>query len=215
MRIAVSWTVILLVGIALISMNSAQAFVRSTASAMTGAATMNASQRGRITVPAGTRILIRTIDALDSTKHKSGDRFTAELETNLQANDRVVAKRGTKVYGRLITAKSAGRFKGSSQLTLELTDIVIGGNAIPILTSTYEFKGSGEGKKTSRKILGGAGLGTVIGGIAGGGKGAAIGAVSGAAAGTAVAGSKKGQQLFIPSESLLEFKLADAVSLPR
>jgi len=126
----------------------------------------------------------------------------------------VVAKRGTKVYGRLITAKSAGRFKGSSQLTLELTDIVIGGNAYPILTSTYEFKGSGEGKKTSRKILGGAGLGTVIGGIAGGGKGAAIGAVSGAAAGTAVAGSKKGQQLFIPGESLLEFRLADAASLP-
>jgi len=215
MRIAVSWTVILLVGIALISMNSAQAFVRSTASAMTGAATMNASQRGRITVPAGTRILIRTIEPLDSTKHKSGDRFTAELETNLQADDRVVVKRGATVYGRLITAKSAGRFKGSSQLTLELTDIVIGGNAYPILTSTYEFKGSGEGKKTTRKVLGGTGLGAMIGGIAGGGKGAAIGAVSGAAAGTAIAGSKKGQQLFIPSESLLEFKLADAVSLPR
>jgi hypothetical protein len=210
MRIAVSWTVILLVGIALISVNSAQGFVASTT---TSTATMIAPQR-KIAVPAGTRILVRTIDALDSSRQKSGDRFTAELETNLQANDRVVAKRGTTVYGRLITAKSAGRFKGSSQLTLELTDIVIGGNAYPILTSTYEFKGSGEGKKTSKKILGGAGLGTIIGAIAGGGKGAAIGAVSGAAAGTAVAGSKKGQQLFIPSESLLEFRLADAVSLP-
>ena len=213
MRIAVRWTVILVVGTASISMNTTLAFVGSTISAMGSSATRNAPQR-KITVPAGTRILIRTIDALDSSKHKSGDRFTAELETNLQANDRVVAKRGTTVYGRLITAKSAGRYKGSSQLTLELTDIVIGGNAHPILTSTYEFKGSGEGKKTTRKILGGAGLGTVIGGIAGGGKGAAIGAVSGAAVGTAVAGSKKGQQLFIPSESLLEFKLADAASLP-
>src|SRR5262249_59625048 len=101
--------------------------------------------------------------------------------------------------GGVVSAKSAGRYKGSSQLTLELTDIVIGGNAFPILTSTYEFKGSGEGKKTSRKILGGAGLGTVIGGIAGGGKGAAIGAVSGAAAGTAVAGSKRGPPLLIPT----------------
>jgi hypothetical protein len=213
MRVAVRWTVILIVGTASMNMNTAQAFVGSTTRTMAWAATRNAPQR-KITVPAGTRILIRTVDALDSSKHKSGDRFTAELETNLQANDRVVAKRGTTVYGRLITAKSAGRFKGSSQLTLELTDIVIQGNAYPILTSTYEFKGSGEGKKTAGKVLGGAGLGAVIGGIAGGGTGAAIGVVSGAAAGTAVAGSKKGQQLFIPSESLLEFKLADAVSLP-
>src|SRR5215467_6465600 len=129
MRIAVSWTVILAVGTASMSLNTGEA-VASTTRAVTPAVTRNAPQR-KITVPAGTRILIRTIDALDSTKHKSGDRFTAELETNLQANDRVVAKRGTKVYGRLITAKSAGRFKGSSQLTLELTDIVIGGNAYP------------------------------------------------------------------------------------
>jgi hypothetical protein len=186
----------------------------STTGVLTSAELMNATQTRRITVPAGTRILVRTIDALDSNTQKSGTRFTAELETNLQADDRVAVKRGTTVYGRLITAKSAGRFKGSSQLTLELTDIVIQGNPYPILTSTFEFKGSGEGKKTSRKILGGTGLGAMIGGIAGGGKGAAIGAISGAAAGTAVAGSKKGQQLLIPSESLLEFRLAEPVTLP-
>jgi hypothetical protein len=114
----------------------------------------------------------------------------------------------------LVTAKSAGRFKGSSQLTLELTDIVINGNASPIMTTVFEVKGSGEGKKTTRKVAGGAGLGAIIGGIAGGGSGLAIGAVSGAAAGTAVAGSKKGEQLLLPSESLLEFRLAQPASLP-
>jgi len=173
-----------------------------------------ANPQRKITVPTGTRILIRTVDPLDSKTQKSGTRFTATLETNLQANDVVVAKRGTTVYGRLITAKSAGRFKGSSQLTLELTDIVIQGNPYPILSSTFEVKGKGEGKKTTRKVLGGTGLGAMIGGIAGGGKGAAIGAISGAAAGTAVAGSKKGEQLLIPSESLLEFRLDQSVSLP-
>jgi hypothetical protein len=49
----------------------------------------------RITVPAGTRILIRTVDAIDSSKQKAGFRFTATLETNLQAEDKVVAPRGT------------------------------------------------------------------------------------------------------------------------
>ena len=173
-----------------------------------------AQAKKKVTVPAGTRILIRTIDPIDSSKQKTGYRFTASLETNLQVEDTVVAPRGTIVYGRLAEASSAGRMSGSSQLTLELTDIVINGTARPLLTSTYEIKGKGEGKKTAGKILGGTGLGAIIGGIAGGGAGAAIGAVAGAAGGTALAASKKGEQLQIPSESLLEFRIEKPVSLP-
>jgi len=168
----------------------------------------------KIYVPAGTRILIRTISTIDSTKQKAGDRFTASLETNLVVDNIVVAPRGTTVYGRLASAESAGRMKGSSELTLELTDIVIRGTAYPLLTSTYELKGKGEGGNTAKKVVGGAGLGALIGGIAGGGKGAGIGALVGAGAGTAVAASKKGQQLTIPSESLLEFRLQQPGSLP-
>ena len=169
----------------------------------------------RVTVPAGTRILVRMIDSIDSSKQKTGYRFTASLETNLQAEDTVVAPRGTTVYGQLAQASSAGRMSGSSQLTLELTDIVINGTTYPLLTTTFEIKGKGEGKKTAGKILGGTGLGALIGGIAGGGTGAAIGALAGAAGGTAIAASKKGEQLQIPSESLIEFRLEQPASLPR
>ncbi len=168
----------------------------------------------KITVPAGTRVLIRTVDAIDSSKQKTGYRFSATLETNLQAEDTVIAPRGTTVYGRLANASSAGKMSGSSQLTLELTDILINGTAYPLLTSTYEVKGKGEGGNTAKKVVGGAGLGALIGGLAGGGKGAGIGALAGAGAGTAVAASKKGEQLQIPSESLLEFRLEQPVALP-
>ena len=178
------------------------------------AALAAAQSTKKIYVPAGTRILIRMIDSIDSTKQKTGDRFTASLETNLVVDNIVVAPRGTKVYGRLVSAESAGRMKGSSELTLELTDIVLRGTAYPLLTSTYEVKGKGEGGNTTKKVLGGAGLGALIGGIAGGGKGAGIGALAGAGAGTAVAASKKGQQLTIPSETLLEFRLQQPGSLP-
>jgi hypothetical protein len=173
-----------------------------------------AQAKKKVTVPAGTRILIRTVDPIDSSTQKTGYRFSASLETNLQVEDTVVAPRGTIVYGRLAEASSAGRMSGSSQLTLEMTDIVINGTSYSLLTSTYEIKGKGEGKKTTRKIIGGAGLGALIGGIAGGGTGAAIGVLAGAAGGTALAASKKGEQLQIPSESLLEFRIEQPVSLP-
>ena len=199
MHKAVVWTNILLLGVAIVTGTTGNAAAQT---------------KKRITVPAGTRILIRTVDSIDTTKQTKGYRFTATLETNLQAEDTVVAPRGTTVYGRLAEASSAGRMSGSSELTLELTDIVINGTAYPLLTSTYEVKGKGEGGNTAKKVVGGAGLGALIGGIAGGGKGAGIGAAAGAATGTAVAGAKKGQQLQIPSESLLEFRLQQPASLP-
>jgi hypothetical protein len=177
--------------------------------------TASPAQNGkRITVPAGTRILIRTTDPIDSSKQKAGFRFTASLETNLQADGTVVAPWGSTVYGRLAQVSSAGRMSGSSQLTLELTDIVINGTAYPLLTSTYEVKGKGTGGNTAKKVVGGAGLGALIGGIAGGGKGAGIGAAAGAAGGTVLAGATKGQQIQIPSESLLEFRLQQPATLP-
>jgi hypothetical protein len=180
----------------------------------TAITTMTAAAQTRITVPAGTRILIRTVDPIDSSKQKAGFRFSANLETNLQYDNVVVARRGTPVYGVLATASSAGKMKGSSELGLELTDIVINGTSYPLMTSTYEIEGKGEGSNTAKKVFGGAGLGALIGGLAGGGKGAGIGALAGAGAGTAVAATKKGQQLQIPSESLLEFRLEQPVALP-
>src|SRR6516164_4982720 len=169
----------------------------------------------RVTVPAGTRILVRMVDSVDSSKQKTGYRFTATLEANLQATDVTVAKKGTTLYGVLAKASSSGKFKGSSELNLELTDIVINGTTYPLMTSTYEIKGKGEGGNTAKKVVGGAGLGALIGGIAGGGKGAGIGALAGAGAGTAVAATKKGEQVSVPSETLLEFRLEQPTELPR
>src|SRR5215831_1223140 len=216
MRISFIWVATLLAGMTIAHPSSGEGFWTAAVAAHPMTAGASAPQKPkRVTVPAGTRILIRTIDPLDSSKQKTGYRFTASLETNLQVEDMVVAPRGTTVYGRLAQASSAGRMSGSSQLTLELTDIVIKGNAYPLLTSTYDIKGKGEGSKTAKKVLGGAGLGALIGGIAGGGAGAAIGVAAGAVTGTAIAGSKKGEQLVIPSESLIEFRLEQPASLPR
>lgn len=178
------------------------------------AANRTSSGRASITVPAGTRILVRMVDSVDSNKQQAGYRFTASLETNLQVDETVVAPRGTKAYGRLATAQGAGRMSGGSELTLELTDLVMNGTAYPIVTSTYTVRAKGKGEKTARRVFGGAGLGALIGGVAGGGTGAAIGVAAGAVGGTAVAAAKPGKQVSVPSESLLEFRLAQPASLP-
>jgi hypothetical protein len=168
----------------------------------------------KVTVPAGTRILIRMVNSVDSSKQQVGYRFTANLETNLQVDDLVVAPRGSTVYGRLANAKSAGNMSGGAELTLELTDIVVKGTAYPLLTSSYQVASQGQGSKTAKRVVGGTGLGALVGGLAGGGKGAAIGAAAGAAAGTTVSAASKGKQVSVPSESLLEFRLEQPASLP-
>jgi hypothetical protein len=170
-----------------------------------------ASPQKMINVPAGTTILIRMLDTVDSSKNPPGSRFTATLETNLVVGSTVVVPKGNTVYGQLTESKQAGRATGSSELQLQLTSIVVGGTSYPLLTSDYEVKGSSSGKRTAKRLLGGAGLGAVFGAIGGNaGKGAAIGAGVGAV-GSVV---QKGQSVKVPSETLLEFRLQQAASLP-
>ena len=165
-----------------------------------------ASADGAITIPAGQSILVRMIDSVDSSKNHVGDIFHASLETDLTVNNALVARKGTDVYGRLAEAKEAGHI-GSSELQLELTRMVIDGHDYPLVSSDYTLQGKGRGSNTAKKVGGGAVAGAIIGAIAGGGKGAAIGAGVGSAAGAGVQVLTRGQQVKVPSETLLEFRL--------
>jgi len=176
-----------------------------------------AGQSGKtkaITVPAGSSLFIRMVDSVDSSKNKVGDSFLASLQSALVVGDTVVAPKGADVYGKLANAKSAGKISGGAQLTLELTGLRVNGNIVPIDSTTYDVAGKGRGKQSAGRIGGGAALGAIIGGIAGGGKGAAIGAGVGAGAGTTVQLVTHGDQIRIPSETLLEFKLENSVTVP-
>lgn len=168
---------------------------------------------GTYLVPAGTPLLVRMIDTVDSNRNHVGDIFHASLETDLVANNVVVARKGTDVYGRLAQAKSAGHYAGSSELQLELTRLVVENRDYMIVSSDYEVKGKGRGADTAKKVGGGAIAGAIIGAIAGGGEGAAIGAAAGSAAGAGVQVFTKGQQVRVPSETLLEFRLEQPVYL--
>lgn len=171
------------------------------------------ARRGDITIPAGQPLLVRMIDGVDSSKNHVGDVFHASMETDLVIDGTVVARKGADVYGRLAEAKEAGHMSGSSELQLELTRLIIDGKEYPVVSSDYSLKGKGRGSDTAKKVGGGAVAGAIIGAIAGGGKGAAIGAGVGSAAGAGVQVFTRGQQVKVPSETLLEFRLQQPVTV--
>jgi hypothetical protein len=175
---------------------------------------LSAQTAQAIRIPAGTTLLVRMIDGVDSSKNVVGDSFHASLESALTAGDTVVAPKGADVYGKLAQAKEAGKISGAAELTLELTGIRINGNVVPLDTTDYDVAGSGRGKQSAERIGGGAIVGAIIGGVVGGGKGAAIGAGIGAGAGTAAQVITHGQQVRVPSETVLEFKLQHDVMSP-
>jgi hypothetical protein len=168
-----------------------------------------------VTVPVGTRLVVRMIDAIDSDKNHVGDRFQATLEEALFVDNSMVVPRGADVYGRLEQVSEGGQLAGKSQLKLALTGIVLHGRTVPLVTGDYEVSGKSRGASTAKKVGGGAALGAVIGAIAGGGKGAAIGAGVGAGAGTAVQVMTKGDQVHVPSETVLEFVLNQSLTMER
>jgi hypothetical protein len=167
-----------------------------------------------VSIPAATRISVRTIDGIDSTKNHVGDRFQASLEEPLMVDGSVVVAKGADVYGRLAESKESGTFTGRSQLRLELTGIVVNGQTVPLVTGEYELTGNSRGASTAKRTVGGAAVGSIIGALAGGGKGAAIGAGVGAGAGAGSEIITKGDQVKVPSETLLDFTLQQDVSIP-
>ena len=177
------------------------------ASALSPSANNANNDGGDIVLPAGQPLLVRMIDTVDSSKNHVGDIFHASLETDLNVNGILVARKGSDVYGRLASADQGGKFSGKSELQLELTRLMIDGRDYSLVSSDYNLQGKSRGSDSAKKVGGGAIVGAIIGGIAGGGKGAAIGAAAGGGAGAGVQVLTKGQQVKVPSETLLEFRL--------
>jgi len=88
------------------------------------------------------------VDGLDISTALHRPLFTATLSTNLAANGYVVAFADTTAYGQVVEANSAGRATGTSQLKLQLTQIVIHGNATPIMTDVFDSQGISSGKRS-------------------------------------------------------------------
>jgi hypothetical protein len=120
---------------------------------------------------------------------------------------------GSTVIGTVTDSKDATHYKGSSRLAITLDSVRIRGQRIALATDAYALEGKGRGKNTAEKIGGGAAIGAVLGGIFGGGKGAAIGAAAGGGGGAVVQGVTRGQQVSIPSETVVHFHTSAPIAV--
>jgi len=164
-------------------------------------------------IPAGTLLRVRTGEFIDVDSTQAGARFRGALDDPIMIGGKVIAPRGADVVLVAAKVEQGGKFKGSDLIELKVNSITVGSRSYPVVTSIAQSKSAGEGKKSTRKVLGGTGLGAIIGGIAGGGTGAAIGALAGAAGGTAIAASGE-PHLKIPAETRLEFQLLADFTVP-
>ncbi len=164
-------------------------------------------------IPAGTDLAVRMIDSINSKTNQAGQTFRASLDAPVRVDGETIIPVGAPVTILLDQAKSAGHIKGSSELEVRAVSIEHHGRTYNIETNVREQEGKGRGKQTAVRTGVGAVAGTVIGALAGGGKGAGIGALAGGGAGAGFQLFTHGQQVSIPSETPLTFRLTAPLTL--
>jgi hypothetical protein len=166
-----------------------------------------------VTVPAGTVIKIRMIDAVDSEVSQLGQTFQASLDEPIVIDGETVVPRNVDVVSKLVKDEQSGKISGRTELTLDLVSIRVNGRMVDLVTEEVTTASESRTGKSAKVIGGTAAVGAILGGIFGGGRGAAIGATSGAGAGAAVQVLTKGQTVKIPAETRLSFTLQNPIKI--
>lgn len=167
-------------------------------------------------VPAGTRVLLRLLNALNTKKSQEGDHVYLRTEVPVAVNSRIVIPRGSDVAGTIIATKPA-KSSGKGELYIRFDSITLPNGVTRDLRSRPD--GAKEGKLATsgdtsgdvRRTAEGGAIGAGVGGLAGAaaghpGMGAGVGAIAGAAAGLGGLFSKKPEPI-LPAGTTLEMVL--------
>jgi hypothetical protein len=161
----------------------------------------------KVTIPSGTTVSVRLVDAVGSDTSQQGQTFHGALNSPLSVEGEVAIPAGYGVEGHVVSVDNGGKFTGKAQLSLQLDRISVAGKRYDIQTDSYSRETKSRTTNTAEKVGAGSVIGAIIGGIAGGGKGAAIGAAAGGGVGGGAQAASKAPQVRLPSESILTFTL--------
>ena len=165
---------------------------------------------GASIVPAGTVVNVRTTQPIAAESAQPGMTLTGVVDDPIAVDGEIVIPRGAIAMLEVVNVERSSNMKGRDRITFKVHSIQTESGTYPVATDQVELKGSSEGKKAARKVLGGAGIGAAVGGILGGGTGAAIGATAGGGTGAVITGSGK-THLVVPAETLLQFRLSTSM----
>jgi hypothetical protein len=166
-----------------------------------------------VTVPAGALLRMRINQTLTSGSAKPGDSFDGIVVNDVVAGGAVAIPRGAAVQGTVVDAKKSGVLAGRGELTLQLTQVTLGGVSTPIVSDVWGRTTGDKAVQSVNNTVAGGAIGALFGAVAGGGRGAAIGAGVGGALGLGSAAASGGGQVYVPSEGLLTFHLAQPATV--
>jgi hypothetical protein len=174
----------------------------------------HAANGRNLEAPAGTELVVRTVETIDSRNVGADQAFSAIVEQEITNESGYVIIPGRSSAQLVIRQVSADRATGRPEMRLDIQSISVDGRRYLISTrdlAVGDDQGVGSNRRTAETVGGGAVLGTIIGAIAGGGKGAAIGAVAGGVGGVGVQIMTSGRDVRVPADTILRFRLDRAV----
>jgi hypothetical protein len=168
-------------------------------------------------IPSGTELVIRTNERVETKAATAqGKVYSAQTARDIvDTSGNVLVPSGSPVE-LMVVDSSGGGTAGTPSLDLGVSGITVRGTRYAVDTETERESGRGgvgANRRTATMVGGGALLGTLIGAAAGGGAGAAIGAAIGAAGGGAVQVLTRGNEVRVPAETVMTFRLDAPVRL--
>ena len=170
----------------------------------------------RLHAPAGTELVVRTVETIDSRTAGANQVFSSIVEQAVTDGSGLVIIPGRSSVQLMIRQMSSGGETGSPEMVLDVQSITIAGRRYLVSTEDMVLEsdtGVGKNRRTAEAVGGGAALGGIIGAIAGGGKGGAVGVHVGRADDADAQVLTRGRDVQVPAETLLTFRLDKSVSL--
>ena len=148
-----------------------------------------------VTVPAGTAVEVKLLQAYSTKTTPIGASVNAELASDLVVGGRRIARAGAPISGSVTDVTSGSKKIGAvPQLKIDFTQLVVADGRTQPVAIRVSQKGQSEKGRDTAKIAGGAAAGAIIGHQIDDDKGKVIGGLLGGAAG-AIGAQKTGTEV--------------------